>query len=200
MRKKRGFTLVELLVVVTIMLILAAISVPAISGLLESSNITQGGQVLASQISLARQVAAALNCNVEVRLLQAPNSTPAYYTAIQLWAPVPPSGTNVAVNRLINLPQGAVISGDTSTLSPVLANLSSTANTMTIAGVVTNYVSFKISPTGMVTTGSVTPYTAIASLYLTVVPLKSAAATSAPKNYVTVQINPVTGTQLVYRP
>jgi uncharacterized protein (TIGR02596 family) len=196
---KRAFTLVELVTVLGIMLILAALAFPSIAAILTSSSLTESGQILSSQISLARQIASSRGYPVEVRLIQSP--TTGYYYAIQLFA-VTSGGTLTPANHLVLLPAGAVISASTTTLSPYLANLQTgTLPQMNAAGVLSNYVSFRISPNGLVD-----PYPALPSpggfayLYLTVVPLQSATVTTAPSNYVTVQINPVTGSQLVYRP
>lgn len=65
-----AFSLVELLVVVAIILVLASLIGPAANLLVKGSGVTQGGQILVDQFSLARQTAIAKNRPVEVRLYQ----------------------------------------------------------------------------------------------------------------------------------
>lgn len=66
----RGFSLIELMVVIFIIGIIAAFVVPAMPTLLRGSQITQGSQILADQLSLARQYALSKNHPVEVRLIR----------------------------------------------------------------------------------------------------------------------------------
>ena len=74
---------------------------------------------------------------------------------------------------------------------------SSTGTMPAAAGSTDNapYVAFQIRPTGVVT-----PPIAMDDFYFTVVAAQFADATALPDNYVTVQINPQTGTALIYRP
>jgi uncharacterized protein (TIGR02596 family) len=203
----RAFTLVELIAVMAIMAILTAVSVPALSALLDNMGLAGGGQIVASQISLARQIAASRNCDVEVRFLQSPLSSNAnpYYNAIQLWAVLPPNTTSVPANRLVTLPTGAIISANLSPPlnSPLLAAMGS--GTMAEGPLTAvKYVSFRISPEGLcnILDPSNTPpkLAAMYQDYFTVVTLSKAANTTVPTNYVAIQINPATGTPLVYRP
>jgi uncharacterized protein (TIGR02596 family) len=208
----RAFTLVELITVMAIMAILTAVSIPALSALLDSMGLAGGGQIVASQVSLARQIAASRNCDVEVRLLQSPKSSNGnpFYNAIQLWAVLPPSTISVPANRLVTLPTGAIISSNLSPPlnSPLLAAMGS--GTMAEGPSQTvKYVSFRISPEGLcniidpTNTDPVTKAPRLAYIYqdyFTVVTLSKAANTTVPLNYVAIQINPATGTPLVYRP
>jgi uncharacterized protein (TIGR02596 family) len=67
---QRGFTLVELLVVMAIMAILGALTVPAIISSLRGSALTQGAQKVLGEITTAHQTALAQNRFVEVRFYQ----------------------------------------------------------------------------------------------------------------------------------
>jgi uncharacterized protein (TIGR02596 family) len=66
----RGFSLIELMVVVFIIGIIAAFVVPAASTVLRGSQLSQGSQILYDQISLARQYALSKNHPVEVRFIR----------------------------------------------------------------------------------------------------------------------------------
>src|SRR4051812_23859921 len=66
----RGFSLIELMVVMLIIGIIAAFVVPATSNILKGSQMTQGSQILYDQISLARQYALSKNHPVEVRFIR----------------------------------------------------------------------------------------------------------------------------------
>ena len=66
----RGFSLIELMIVVFIIGIIAAFVVPATSTILRGSQLQQGSQTLYDQISLARQYALSKNHPVEVRFIR----------------------------------------------------------------------------------------------------------------------------------
>jgi Tfp pilus assembly protein FimT len=185
------------MVVLLIGLIITALTVPAISSMMQTMNLSQAGQVVSSQINLAQQIAGACGYPVEVRLLQSPNSTaaPYYYSAIQLYTTT--GGVAKPVNHPVLLPPNAVISGSTTTLSPYLQYLQTTAPTMTVAGVTYKYLSFRISSQGLV---SPFPVLGMQYSYVSVIPLNQASVATAPSNFVSIQINPQTGMQTSYRP
>lgn len=199
--RKRGvhaYTLIEMLVVIAIIGTLLVISVPALSSLLESNNLTRGGQLLADQIGLARQIAAAKNKAVEVRLIKSDPASPNGYSSIQLWI-ADEAGGYKTVNRLASLPKGILISEQPAVSAAFgSTNGLSTNNSMPPnAGVVSNlkYAAFQIRPSG-----TITPPLAMSNATLTVISSKFTTNSSLPKNYVTIQINPLTATPLVYRP
>lgn len=197
-RALQAYTLIELMVVIAIIGALLAVSVPALSSLLESNNLTRGGQMLADQIGLARQIAAAKNKAVEVRLIK---SDPAFtngFSGIQLWIADETGGYKTA-NRLASLPKGILIS-EQPAISAAFGStngLSATNSMPSNVGAVSNlkYAAFQIRPSG-----TITPSLAMSNATLTVVSSKFASNSSLPKNYVTIQINPLTATPLVYRP
>jgi len=65
--RAHGFSLVELLVVLTIIVVLSALMIPSISSVMRGSALTQGAQKVFAEISLAHQTALAQDRQVEVR-------------------------------------------------------------------------------------------------------------------------------------
>ena len=63
----RAFSLVELLVVISVIAIIAGFAVPAVTTMIRGSALAQGSQNIADQIVLARQLALSRNRSVEVR-------------------------------------------------------------------------------------------------------------------------------------
>lgn len=64
---QRAFSLVELLVVISVIAIIAGFAVPAVTTMIRGSQLTQGSQMVTDQLSLARSTALARNRSVEVR-------------------------------------------------------------------------------------------------------------------------------------
>lgn len=69
-RRGAGFTLIELIVVITIIGIISVFVVPAASTMIMGTDLTRSAQVLSSQLSIARQIATTKNHAVEVRFIQ----------------------------------------------------------------------------------------------------------------------------------
>jgi uncharacterized protein (TIGR02596 family) len=65
--RARGFSLVELLVVISVIAIIAGFAVPAVTTMIRGSSLTQGSQAITDQIVLARQLALSRNRSMEVR-------------------------------------------------------------------------------------------------------------------------------------
>ncbi len=65
--RARAFSLIELVVVISVLAILAAFSVPAVTSMLKGSSLTQASQMLVDQVNLARQLALSKNTIIEVR-------------------------------------------------------------------------------------------------------------------------------------
>ena len=66
----RGFTLMEMLVVITVIGVLMAFSAPQLFSLLQSSGLTSAGSLLKNKLSQAQQIALSKNIDVEVRFFK----------------------------------------------------------------------------------------------------------------------------------
>lgn len=199
-QRSAAFSLVELLIVIAILGILLALTVPAVSSLLEGVNITRGAQLLESQIQLALQLASSKSRPIEIRLIKAGNLPNGGFRVVQLWQVDPPSGTNVQSARPVGrpeyLPDSICVSEDATKGSRLLLVCPAT-NAMPAGSALAGqaYAAFQIRPSGRVS-----PAMTMSSLYLTLVPTRDGSAQALPKNFATVQINPMTGTPRTYQP
>lgn len=187
---RNAFSLIELLVVVAIVGILSALTVSGLSSMMQASDLTRGGQLLTDQINLARQIASARNTVVEMRFIELPDR--AGFGAVQLWN-ADSTGGMKAASRMITLPQSVTIAPNPP-LPGAMASLPST-NTMQSGNATTRYAALQIRPSGQVTTAL-----SMSNLFFTVVPSVFANEAHLPTNYFLLQINPLTGVPLVYRP
>lgn len=211
---RAAFTLVEMLVVIVIIAIIARFTVPAVTGLIRGSAVTQASQMLTDQFSLARQQALSRNRAVEVRIYQcadpevpgeviATQSTWSY-RAFQMFEVVE-SGAAVPLDKVQRLP-GAVIMNATATFSTIIAGTGQTARTPTAAsdpalprgvGLSYKYVAFRFLPDGST---NLSP-TATAGWFLTVHNLSDKPTGNVPPpNFFTLQIDPVSGSTKGFRP
>ncbi len=183
---KAAFSLIELLVVIAIAGVLAAVTLPAFNSIIQGSNVTAAGQMLASEIETGRQLAAVRNKTVEVRLMAKNGETA--YSAVQLWWPSAIAQPATPASKPLALPQSIEV---VSSMSPWVATLDT--DTMT-TGPYGNYSVFRIRASGAVepemTSGTK------ADLYMTV----ARGGKNAPDNFATIQINPDTARTLLYRP
>ncbi|XHR29726.1 MAG: Verru_Chthon cassette protein D [Chthoniobacteraceae bacterium] len=193
---KTGFTLIEILVVMAIMSLMMALVVPAFQGVAKGTGLTRGGQMVADQFALGRQMAVCRNTEVEVRFVWNRNA----YGAVQLWAPSSKnSATLVPITRMETLP-AAVAIANTAVLSPLI---SGTAGTPTIAetqGVFPSlgsvkYCGFRFRAGGMTDLA----YDSTSN-YVTITSLRECGNTSLPVNYCIVQVDPLSGRTRTYRP
>jgi prepilin-type N-terminal cleavage/methylation domain-containing protein len=82
--RQHGFSMIELLVVVLIVLTLAATTVPLINKAMNDFKITQAEQIVMMQMRYARQMAMDQRRNMRVSFSDAAGSTPARVTISQL--------------------------------------------------------------------------------------------------------------------
>jgi len=206
-KQQGGFSMVELLVVLGIVAILAAIVIPSIGPLMRSYNLNRAASMLADELSYARQAALTKNADVEVRFYQMGSTTYTANIPFQAFRCYL-SASNQALDQIKYLPTQTVIfsqadpANSPTTFSPILdATTYSTVLTTgqeTLPGgtTPTAYVSFKFRATGGTNLVPVT-----SNWYVTLCAQNVATnANGLPSNYVSVQVDPVTGAQRTYRP
>ena len=206
-----AFTLIELLVVITIIAIIATFSVPAVTGILRGSAITQSSQMLTEQFSLARQFALSKNRAIEVRLYQyadpempgesVTTATTWQYRALQIFEVVE-SGVAVPLDKPQRFP-GTVVMTSRFTFSTLISGTGQIAKPPTTndpelpRGVARNYnyVSFRFLPDGS------TNLSPTGSWFLTIHNLTDKpSGTTPPINFFTIQLDPVSGSTKSFRP
>ena len=215
----RGFTLVEMLVVMTVIVILLVIAAPTVNSILKGSQITQGAQMLSAEFALAKQIALTKNCSVELRLYQWADPSVqgetsqqlGKYRAMQMFrvnhSPTDNTATYVALDRVQILPNTVFIdSGSTlSTLitpptgqmgtSPTITNGTTLNASLPQPGKAYNCVLFHFFPSGT------TDLPSSAQWFLTLHNINDGDNLPAtPKNFFTVQINPLNGHLRNFRP
>jgi uncharacterized protein (TIGR02596 family) len=203
-RKIRAFSLLELIVVIMIIGIIAAFTLPAASTILRGSQITQASQIITDQVSLARQTALTKNRSVEVRLIsyvdpEVPGDTGAY-RAIQVME-ILENGIAVPTDKPRLLPQAVIMNmGTLSTLISGTGQTSTTAsgsapNLPRNIGQNYTYVAFRFLPDGS------TNLSASSLWYVTLHNMnETVTGTTTPANFFTLQVDPVTGKVKQYRP
>jgi len=191
---RTGFSLVELLIVIAIVMVLAAVAVPSIDAVMRGSNLTRGGQIIADQLALARQEAVSRNRDVEVRFYQISDSGDKDWKAVQflrieqgLNGPT----TNLA-SRLILLPDGIHLAARDN-LSPLITTPSIAGSQDVGARGNLKYAGFRFRADG-----SLDSSVDDSRNYLTVSSVKDTA--NPPANFYTIQINPLTGKAAIFRP
>ncbi len=207
-QQKAGFTLIELMAVITIMAVLAY-SVGTVSlSLQESNNLASAGQTVADELAVARIYAASHNQSVYIRFIVQSGSSYHGYTAMQLWKSDPSNpGSYLAVDQAVRLPSGIEISAN-STLSPLVTTLVAGSSCPMPSGsnVPGTYVSFAVRPGGHVdvavppSTTSATALQCMPYYFLTVLAVRYDRNSTVPTNYVAIQVNPDTASAQVFEP
>jgi uncharacterized protein (TIGR02596 family) len=220
----RAFSLVELLVVISVIAIIAGFAVPAVTTMIRGSSLTQGSQNIADQIVLARQLALSRNRSVEVRFYkfadpETPGEDPknpntGFFRACQTFE-ILDNGGALPTGGLTRLPVGVIMNeGPLSTIlhdRPLEDPKSSDPSLPdTQAGRNYQYVALRFLPDGstdLPPTGVDTGDNKGDSWYLTIHGTqiqtggKSAGKTETlPDNFFTLQIDPITGSTRSYRP
>jgi uncharacterized protein (TIGR02596 family) len=210
---RAAFSLVELLVVITIIGIIAGFAVPAVTGVIRGSALTQASQMITEQFSLARQLALSKNRAMEVRLYQFADpevpdeviATPAtwQYRGFQVFEIVE-SGAATPLDKPQRFPDSVVMSAR-DTFSTLISGSGRTAQTPgnkdpdLPRGVGKNYryVSFRFLQDGSTNL----PATGTTGWFVTLHTVRDRpSGTVPPANFFTLQLDPVSGSSRAFRP
>ncbi|TLD68561.1 Verru_Chthon cassette protein D [Phragmitibacter flavus] len=209
--RSRAFTLIEVLIVVTIMALLLSVTASVSQGVVNSMNFRQAIQNVKTQLEAARQSAMTTNRSVMVRLIEGEDEfgNP-IWNGLQIGSAesiVDPAAANYAtpvsgsfepqfkaIDSIETLPTGFVFH-PASTYSTLLSNHASlNTGTMTdSAGSSRKYTAFSFLPDGRCSLPSDTDWT------LTLVREQDIKAATLPADYATIQLDPRTARTRVYR-
>ena len=196
LKKTPAFSLIELLVVISIIGILSAAAIGGLSNVARSTNLTSAAQRLGDQFALARQTAVARNLPVEVRIYDLPDydlTTGNLMRGIQLYL-----SDGTPVSRPLLFPQRVIISTNT-TASPMISFMDSVTTNFSSFGN-RSYKSFTIRPNATLSVTNANSLTDT-NCFLTVHHANDAKPDGIkPANFATVQINPVTSKVTILRP
>lgn len=185
----KAFSLIELLIVIALFAILLGLAVPAMNSMRSAGAVTRAGGIVADQITLARQEAAAKSRDVEVRFLKLTRDGATNFTGIQLWI-AQGNGTMTPLGRLLTMPSPAGIV-DSPALSPLMGF---TNGTMSYSGSTMDYKGFRIR-----SNGAPERTLTVSNNFLTVQALRPG-STDLADNFFAVRINPLTGGVTTHRP
>jgi uncharacterized protein (TIGR02596 family) len=186
----RGFSLTELLVVMAILMLLAAVAVPSLSGLTRSSDMQIAATRTIEQFQLGRQIAKVQNRPVEMRIFTA-DKTALGAASIQLFS-VKDDGTAEAAERRVILPNSVAFS-ETQAFSDFFTDHSAATNDAKYGN---GYV-FRFKAGGQpdaIITNTLPSLTIMGRVNVEQSPSELA------PNSVTIQLEPQTGRPRVFRP
>ena len=189
-----GFSLLELLVVMAILVILVATAGPALNSVMDGGRVTQAATTTINQLTLGRLKAIAENRTIGVRFIRT-NST-ASYDRIQLVS-IDSLGRATGAEKVALLPDGAVIA-KSGLLSSILntndVSAGVTDPSIPTLGTAYRYIQFTFRPRGN-TDRDITQ-----KWFVTVLLQRNDNSDTPPKNFVTIQVDPVNGGLQIYRP
>jgi len=213
---KGGFTLVELLAVVGIMILIMAMVVPAFHSVGRATNLTAGANMVVDQLNLARQTSLTQNRLVQVRFYKLPGPTDGTnataYRAMRIFTYDPTGVIATPLTSVKYLPTGAIMVSDTtgkfSSMLPIpnasvttlLAPTTGTENLPVFNNA--TYVAFQFRPSGGTSLDPNGPGNGdkwFISFKLETDPVPSSGAKPA-NNFITASLDPVSGRLHVFRP
>ena len=196
--RSHAFTLIEVLAVVGILTIVVAGAAPVISSTIKASRITQAASLVQAVLHEAQSLALTFSNDFEVRLLAAQPNDPNSRDAIQIFTLVDaeaatseasifqPSGTPEY------LPQGVVFCRNESFSTLLNRDNGEQHPDSTKGGSVLAAIRFFADGSTDLSEG--------VAWHVTVVDSADERATQLPKNYATIQLDPITGSLTVFRP
>jgi uncharacterized protein (TIGR02596 family) len=208
--RRRGFTLVELLVVLAVISIVSTLAIMAFRGVNSALNLSSATQMVSAELTNARQTALTLDETVQVRFYQFPDVTGATTTkefqAMQMFQ----TRDNVKftpLDKITYLPSNIMISSS-GTYSPPLSSSNVTATTpaatdpaINLNGVGQNYtyVPLAFKSNGTIDTTAFTGTWFSGTWFITMFEKRYASATQL-VNYTTVSIDPQDGRLRIFQP
>jgi len=193
-RKQTAFTLLEILVVVTIVLLMMTLALPAINSVVTGYHISDTGARLAALIERGRTHATVSQQIVGVRFFQ--GSAPGEFTTVVLVKMVPDSDwslTTNALSRPFHITESLVLSQSHSSL--LTEDSSAGSGTATLSGHTARpYRDFLIFPDGSTSLTNFTP-----NPYLAVLSRQDFENNVEPLNPLILSIDPVTCRVTTYR-
>ena len=203
---RKGFSLIELLAVMAIIVILLAFVAPAALSIVKGNKMTQASEVVGGQLTLARQTALTRNKPVEVRFYQyADSEVPGesitdpstwHFRAIQAFEVVK-TGIVTPLHEVRQLPSGIILDSG-SNLSSLLHSPSPAKGRDPIprVGLDYRYSTIRFRPDG-----SVAKSTTSEGWFMTLHSLVDGdQLTSPPANLVTFEIDVFNGALKTFRP
>lgn len=206
LRPCRGFTLLELLVVVAIIMLLASLLVPAFNGIGRASNLTNASRMVGDSLEAARLTAMAENRVVEVRFYKLPDELGSLkFRAMQSYRyNAAMQGEPVPVSKLVRLPT-AVIMVEKDEFSTLLSADNTRGGMQVLPGSGLNaaYKAVRFTPVGSTDlhpTGTGAGDRWFVTFLGENSPPASGAATLPADNFATLVVEPVSGRTTTYRP
>jgi uncharacterized protein (TIGR02596 family) len=201
--------MLELLIVMSVILLLAALIGPPVGSLLRGSNLTRGGDMIIGQLAQARQYAVTKNRLVEVRFYQyCSPTTPGEaglsadkgrFRAVQSFE-ILEAGVATPLGKIQQLPDEVCINAGAALSSLIGGNTNASTGAslgMKIPQVGTAYnaVAFRFRPDGTINLDRT------AKWFLTAHGTQAAdGAAKPPPNYITIQVDPANGSVTSYIP
>lgn len=211
---RRGFSLIEMMIVLTVLGILFAVSAPNLFTMMQATSLTSEGSFLRNQLTQAQQKALSQNADVEVRFFKMADESSAEleekFRGFQYYQ-FNAAGELVPVSKFYRIRPPVVISESFSTLLRPGDNKDGDAQEFGFLApvdgrakiptggedLIADYVSFRFRPDGST---DLPGKAGGDTWYLTLLQGSGADDRTLPENYFTIQVDPFNGRIGVFRP